>query len=229
MKRLLVVLLLLLGGCQTAPQQLSLENLDRSATLAIEDARPSSEREKATFSHFIHRPGYGILRMGDEVIQPGPVRLFQHRAHQQLPDLSSSTRLKIHHFVVYANMQATLRQQAVTGPFGGLVAAIVAVNTQPFKSMDAPRFSSFKVEDFESLAQEEYKRAYYSTEENPGHGSVLVVYIDTEINGQRTATRTISPYEKTGYVRTLEAAIDAHLRNYPGRKDNPAPPTAALQ
>ena len=88
--------------------------------------------------------------------------------------------------------------------------------------MKAPSGSTSSVGDpkaFESLSGgEEHKRALYSEDENPGRGSVLVTYVDTEINGKRVFTRTVSPLrggeDKSPLVDALEDSFRFHLSQY---------------
>ena len=44
---------------------------------------------------------------------------------------------------------------------------------------------------FESLAQEEFKRALYTEAETPNKTNLAFIYIDADINGKRVFTRTI--------------------------------------
>lgn len=220
MKKLLLFITVpvILSGCATSRvASFNVTGIEKSQQFPAQDLRPSSEKEQKLFSLLVTSSAYGIYRLSETLISPTGLRLLQHRTYEALHHESEPLEIKVYHLVVYQNMKSELRRSAFGAALGGIAGALIAG-----KTVKAPSGSISSISDpkaFESLSgANEYKRALYSDEENPGSGSVLVTYVDTEINGKRVFTRTISPIRaKTSeipLVNALEDSLRFHLSQY---------------
>ncbi len=178
------------------------------------DLRPASEKQFENFSALITSKAYGTYRIPDSSIQPSIARLIQHRAFEKFG--GNGQDIKLHHLVVYSNLQAAFRQTAANVAIGGAIGAAIA--GAPPKSMSEIQSKIIDGVAFSSQSQEEYKRALPSVEENPGPGSVHVIYIETEIDGKRIFSRTIGPFAATEGINPpgafLETTVRFHLAQY---------------
>jgi len=217
---MLWVLGILLAGCASQVATVDVAGIERSSALPVQDLRPETERRGETFSYSISNDAYAIYRVEDGATNPSAVRLLQHRAFEQFAGKSGVAAVKVHHLVVYRNMQAEFRRVAVGAAIGGTLggtAAAVLIG-DPIKGIAGTATSAVDLQAFEALDATEYKRALYSAQENPGRGSVHVVYIETEIDNKRVFTRTVGPMKgKDGNIAlsdVVDASIKSHLSQY---------------
>lgn len=209
MKKLLLVLAVaLLSGCATPVTRLTVPGIERSEAAPAKDLRPPTEQKDEIFSLLITSDAYATYRIGDAALSPPASRLLQHRAFEKFGEHQDIT---IHHLVTYRNLQSSFRGMAVGSALGGAIGALAAgpLTTAP----NGISSSLVDRQSFESLADNEYKRALYTAEENPGKGNVLIVYMDVEMRGKRAITRTIAPFvpSKDG-VDPIVAAVEASIQ-----------------
>lgn len=204
-----------LCGCATVTN-VPVTGLDRSDKVAVSDLRPKIESEGETFSLLITSDAYALYRVADAAIAPPSVRLLKHRAYERFGTAGAMAEMKVRHLVTYRNMQAELRRSAIGAGIGGIIGAVVAG-----AGVAGPGGSLSYVIDaakFDAVGPEEFKRALYTEAENPGKGSLHIVFIETEMNGKRVFTRTVAPTKvKEGeqpLAVALEAAIAFHLTQY---------------
>ncbi|WP_157678282.1 hypothetical protein [Oleiphilus messinensis] len=192
------------------------ESLEQSENLQIKDLRPEAEKDREIFSLFILSEAYGTSRQGD-MTEPPPLRILQHRIYDKYVNEARLPEVKVYHFVTYMNMQAELRKLSTS----------IALNQITGLAFPLPR--RFGVEgtathvsqsEFEQV-KDEYSRALYSETENPKRASVLIVYLDAEIDGERTFIKTMTPIllenqpGKIPIVVAIETAIAYFLDQYP--------------
>lgn len=209
----LTILSMLTIGCAARTTMVEIPNIDESSSVNIKDFRPESERENEIFSFSISSEAYGIYRHGDELVSPSPIRILQHRIYEKFSNTGIIPEVKVHHFVVYANLKSQLRK----GVLGGAIGAAIASDTQKY-GVDG--LASLTTEEEFKAYEEEYKRALYTQEENPEKVSVYKVYLDAEINGKRTFIKTMTPTTlpednpKNPHVVAVETAISYFLDQY---------------
>lgn len=219
MKKFLIVLLLpiVLAGCAAPVSRIAVNGPEPVNSAPFQDLRPKSEKESEIFSYLITSAGYAIYRKGDETLSPNAAQLLRRRANERLGVVSGTgPSVTVHHLVVYWNRKSELRKGAMGNLLGGviggaLVWAAEAKNTVNISQTVADSRKFLGVED-------EYERAYFAPEENPGKASVFVTYIDAEIDGKRIFTRTLAPSAaekgKDPYVVAVEASIDYFLSHF---------------
>jgi len=209
-----IFLILALSGCTLPVTQIKISDISQSESIKMMDLRPGSEKQFENFSALITSKAYGTYRLPDSSMQPSIARLIQHRVFEKFG--GNGRDIKLHHLVVYSNLQAALRQTAANVAIGGALGA--AIGGAPPKSMPAISSKIIDGAVFPSQSQEEYKRALSSMEENPGQGSVHIIYIETEIDGKRVFSRTIGPFAATEGINPpstfLEATVQFHLAQY---------------
>lgn len=209
-------LFVLISGCATPVTKLNVPGIERSGALMVKDLRPETEKQNKIFSLMATSVAFATYRVGDVSISPPPIRLLQHRVFEKLGSDPTSLDVKVHHLVVYRNLQAELRGGALGAAIGGGVGAVL-VGTAT-RNLDNGNTTMVDRDKFDSLADEEYYRASYSPQENPGRASVYIFYIDTEIGGKRLFTRTLSPMKTkesdNALNLALETAIESHLAKY---------------
>lgn len=210
---LLVITFLNLTGC-AVPVKYEVPNLNQSAQFVVKDLRPEVERETKLFSFLITSKAYGVRRIGDGAEGLTPVRLMQHRVHEMLKPNSFGTEVKVHHFVSYINFRASAKRGALGAAIGGMFGTLLVSSTQSGLPLP-PGISYVDPEVFASSIEEEYVRGHYTEEENPNKSDVIVVFLDAEMNGQRTFLRRISrmdPNEKANhFMEAVDATIQAFL------------------
>ena len=218
-----------LGAC--APGQPSRVDVPGIAASdpGLEDLRPPAEKTAENMSLLIISEEYGIHRLPETRTDPTGIRLLAHRARQSLPPASRSAPIKVHHLVIYENIQAQLRAGAVAVPGGAIGSAITsAVAAQPptaapaalgTSAPDRLGVATIAIDPavFAETAEKEGRRGLYTKEENPRRAPVRVIYIDTDIGGRRVASRSLvrldaSPEPALG--ETLDRAIGNHLALY---------------
>ena len=215
--RYLFVLLasFILAGCATGPVALPVENLAVSAKAPVEDLRPATEGTREIFSLLITSDAYGYHRLAQDITNPTGARLFSHRLQEKFVS-TAVPQTKLHHFAVYMNRRSELRNVALGAAFGGIIgAAIMGENViregdVVHTLVDANAFMS---------GENEYQRALYTESELKPGTSAFVIYIETESDGQRRFTRTVSPIkpmqpgDKIPLHQAMEAAIQFHLKS----------------
>jgi hypothetical protein len=216
MKKLFAVLAIALSGCAAQVTTIDVQGLDRSDRLAAKDLRPASEKDGEIFSLMITSDAYGLYRVADSVVSPAPVRLLQHRAYERFSSAGPAPDLKVHHLVVYRNLQSEFRKAAIASGIGGAIGAAIVAGT--VKDASGALSSPVDTGQFNGLAPAEYKRALYTEAENPDRASVHIIYIETEANGKRVFTRTLAPLRtkdgKLAVGEALESAFKYHVSQY---------------
>lgn len=222
-----VVSVLAIAGCAGQPPVPPPEypGLEQSAQVVIRDLRPAYEGEKEIFSLLVTSDAYAIYRMADDATKPVATRLLAHRAFETFPELASQPEIVVRHFVTYANLQSQLRKSSLvaglTGPIG---AALLTPTEFPAGEVKTTRIDSAVFE--RSAGDEEYTRAFFTEQENPEKSPVNVVYIDTELLGQRIASRClVPPVASKPYMYLIEAidmCIVNHLALYRAKPANTA-------
>jgi hypothetical protein len=184
--------------------------------MQIKDLRPDTEKQGEIFSLLITSEAYAITRVAENAFSPPAVRLLQHRAFEKFGAATPMPELKIHHLVVYTNPQAQFRRMAIGAGIGGAIGAVVGAQMTTDSSGVVNTTSDSKA--FESVSATEYKRAWYTEQENPGRGNVIVIYIETEIQGKRVFTKSIAAMTgKAGenpVIVALESGIKYHFSQY---------------
>lgn len=217
MKLLLVILSVFAIGCSAPTIMVDMPDIEKSATLQVEDLRPAEEKENKIFSLSITSDAYGSYRRGDKLIDPTPIRILQHRIYEKYSPEMDVQDVKVHHFVVYMNLKSELRRGVTGGLLGGMVGGAVAAMTQKY-GIDA--VTSIITEEEFNAFEKEYKRSLYTKEENPNKASVYVVYLDAEIDGKRTFVKTMTPtrlpkeQSKNPHEAAIETAIAYFLDQY---------------
>jgi len=211
------LVLAVLSGCATQVVPLNVSGIEKSEQARVEDLRPVLEKQAENFSLLITSDAYALARVAEGITSPSPIRLFQHRAYETLP---AASNIKVLHLVVYRNSQSELRRGAIGAGLGGIIGAVAA--GQSVSHIGGPVATLADRGAFDSVATAEYKRAVYTDEENPGRGSVLVIYVETEVDAKRVFTRTLAPLRapagESPFLNALEASFRYHLDQYvPGR------------
>lgn len=215
--RLLLAFLasLTLLGCATGPVSLPVENLATSAQTPVEDLRPKNEDTREIFSLVITNDRYGYFRMAQDLTDPTGPRLFAHRLQQKY-GAGPVPPTKLRHFAVYLNNRAELKTAALGIALGGVIGGAVASGTLKREGetvhtlIDAASYAALSGEN-------EYKRAFYTDAELKAGTSAFVIFIESESQGRRRFTRTVSPTRPAQAVQgnplhqALEAAIRFHL------------------
>jgi hypothetical protein len=206
-----------ISGCATKPLKYDVPNLQSSESLVVSDLRPAKEKEQDIFSLMISSEAYAIYRNGENIIDPTPLRLFQHRAHEKFAGSKVPTDIRIHHLVSYMNAQSQLRTTALAGGLFGPAGAAIASST--LNNKVDPSVTLVDPGAFSSLdGDKEYQRAFYTAAENPNKATVFIIYIDAEINGKRVFIRKTSSSEQNGssspYVDAVDKTIKAYLSYY---------------
>ncbi|TJZ73213.1 hypothetical protein [Chitiniphilus eburneus] len=217
MKRLITLAIpIFLTACASAPPvKFSVNDLDKSQIVAFQDVHPADENTQEVFSYIITSERYGIYRLGNIATDPSAMRLLQHRIYERFGE-STPTSVKVHHFVVYQNMQGSLRAGtigSVFGVLGAVIASSVANNDLGGSAavIDPVLFTS-------TAGDNEWKRGISSVQENPNNGASLVTWLDVEINGKRVFVRSVSPLKvpdsRIPYVVALESTYDYLLKQF---------------
>lgn len=213
MKRHIIALLLLAcAGCAPVVTKVNVADIAKSDSLQVADRRPPSEKENKIFSLLITSKQYGVIRTGDVHLSPGPVRLLQHEVYEKLAPEGGSHQVTVYHFVIYQNMRSQLRSGAIGAGLGGLLGAAIASSMNAHDAwaqtrlIDEARFDA---------VSDEYMRGLYDASEDPNHASVFIIYIDTDIDGHKTFTRTLAPMAPQGdHKNTLADAVELAIKNH---------------
>lgn len=198
----------LLAACAAPAPPIAIPDIERSAAASVRDLRPGSEKEATHFSLLITNDAYGTGRVGDDPVKPPPVRVLQHRAFEKFGALAGALSIDVHHFVIYRNLQAFGRRVALGAAFGA-VGSVIAGGTATQRS---PGGSTVVSPDaFASVGADEWKLAMFSPAEDPGPVISYIVYLDTEIQGRRAATRTVFPSQDDNANLAIPAAVEAAI------------------
>ena len=205
-----VVVALLASGCATPAAPIDVPGIERSEGVRMTDLRPAIEAAGETFSVLITSDAYGTSRVAQEVVQPPPLRVLQHRMHERFGTAGEALDVKVHHFVAYRNIAGPGKRIAF-GSIGGAVGAVVAgaVGNQ---AVDEGQTSRERADFDAASGDEEWRRATFSAEENPKGGLCFIVYIDTEVRGRRVFTRTVYPAILDDINRAIPLSVDAAIR-----------------
>ncbi len=202
-----------LAGCSSMPPPPEYQGLEQSDKIAIHDQRPSTEKEGKTFSLLLTSSAYGIYRAADGATKPTGVRLLAHRAYETFPELSSQPSITVEHFVTYANLQSRLRTNALIGGLtGGIGVALMAQKEMPAGDVRTTRIDSVALD--KTAGDEEYTRAFFTEQENPEKSPVNLIYIDTDMLGQRVASRCLVPPIAGKPTLFLVEAMDMCIANH---------------
>ncbi|RDS79996.1 hypothetical protein [Dyella psychrodurans] len=212
MKRSIVGLLALAcAGCAPiAKVNLPPDAAKSAASLPVSDVRPADEKEKKLFSLLITSKEYGIIRNGDEHISPSPVDVLQYEAFHKF---GADHKVTVYHFVIYMNAKAHFRSQAVFAGIGGILGGLAANAVANHSS--SPQTQVINQNTFDSVSgADEYERAYFTHDENPNNAPIFIVYLDTDIDGERIFTRTVAPMQKQGDEGALAAAVELAVKDH---------------
>lgn len=207
---------LVLAACASGPAPTpGISDLAASEAVVLQDLHPPEEDKREAFSYLAHSERVGILRNGAVKMEPPTLRLLQHRAFERLGAQGPVT-IKVHHFVVYQNMQKAVRGAGI-GAVAGVLGAVI-VSSAPKDDLSG----SFAVVDpavFASTAGDnEWKRGVTSREENPTNAGAYIVWADVEINGKRVLVRGVSPLKAPEGKRpdfvAFESTFDFLLRQF---------------
>lgn len=218
---------LTLAGCASQPAvpPPQFPGIEQSDSVAVQDLQPKTESEKEMFSLLVTSSAYGIMRMPDEATKPTGVRLLAHRAWEALPQLREQPSIKVHHFVTYANMQSRLRKNSLLAGFTGPIGVLIAGDPENVPGqVQTSRIDSTLLAQTEG--DEEYTRAQFSEQENPEKMPVNLIYIDTEMLGQRLASRCLVPPQADKpnmfLVEVFDLCIERHLALYGSKATDPS-------
>ena len=106
MKKLIMILAVALTGCAGQMMNPNVSDVDRSASIPVQDLRPASESKAETFSLFLFSDAYATYRVADELITPPGTILLRHRVYEKYGEQSLPPEIQINHFVVYRNHQS---------------------------------------------------------------------------------------------------------------------------
>jgi len=213
----LIFLSIVIVGCATSTVVVDMPHLEESSLVTVEDLRPSTEKENEIFSLLITSEAYGTYRRGDKLVNPNPLRIFQHRIYEKYANKGVVPDVKVYHLVVYMNLKSELRRGAFFGVLGGVIGSAVASGTMKYGVNGLATLTS--EEEFNAFKQE-YTRALYTEKENPGKVSVFKVYLEAEIDGKRVFVSTMTPtrlpkgVEKNSHVVAIETAMAYFLEQY---------------
>ncbi|TDU23304.1 hypothetical protein DFR24_4828 [Panacagrimonas perspica] len=207
-----LLILLLLTACSSAPKIQPAAEPPPVWTGPMRDYRPVTERESTIFSTLITRAGYGIYRTGEDKMSPTGMYLLRRKAQQKLgADGKKPLAITVHHLVVYVNAKTQLRKTTMGGVVAGAVGG--AVVAQSMDKMTVNLSQSVIDSTKFTYVENEYERAFYTEEENLNRATVYVIYIEADINGKRTFTKTMAS-AKEPFPVVIEASVDYFLSHY---------------
>ena len=221
---LLLLLPLAIAGCAsgpTPPVHVDVPDIARSESGTVRDARPPLEAKKEIMSLLITSDAYGIIREGDINTEPSVLRLIQHRVFERVGAGSHAT---LHHLVLYRNMQPQLKAGALGSILGPIGAAIAS---SQYNGTIATSATLVDRAGFDAMTGDtEWKRALYAPAENPNKVSVIVSYLDLDVDGKRAFVRVVSPLQVEGgknpFVLAIQATIDEAVKQLPDASTAPA-------
>jgi hypothetical protein len=211
MKRLIVGLLALAcAGC-VPPAKVDMPDAAKSASLPVSDMRPASEKDKKIFSLLLTSKEYGVIRTGDTGLSPSPVTVLQYDAFHKLG--GADHKVTVYHFVIYINAKAHLRAQAVFAGIGGIIGGMISNSV--YNHSTSPETQLVNQSTFDNVSGDnEYERAYYTRDEDPSNSPVYIIYLDTDIDGKRLFTRTVTPMRQQGKENSLAAGVELAITNH---------------
>lgn len=214
MKKFMATLLsVMCAACAPSVTKVNVPDMEKSDSLSVQDARPAIEKDRKMFSLLITSRQYGIIREGDERLTPSPIRLLQHQVFEKFAASGRLPTVVVRHLVVYSNMKSQLRSGATLGAIGGLVGGVVAnaaashvvmANTE---AVDESTFEGWSGED-------EYQRGLFTESENPTKAPVYIVYVDTDIDGVKRFTRTVSSIRRNSDENPLATAVQLAIADH---------------
>lgn len=224
MKRLIVGLLALTcAGCVPVAKVDVPSDAAKATSLQVSDARPTDEKDKKFFSLLITSKQYGIIRNGDTNISPSPVDVLKDDAFQKW---GADHKITVYHFVIYINAKSHLRTMTAFGVIGGVAGALVGNALAPKGS--SPQTHVIDANTFNTLSgAQEYQRAFYTHDEDPNDTPAFIVFLDTDIDGKRIFTRTVSPFQHMGDSSALAAAVGLAVKDHLSDYGSGAATTAA--
>lgn len=206
-------LLLALAGCAGAPPLRPAVDVRASENgIVVHDLRPKDESARQLFGLLMTSESYGILRLGDMGMEPSPVRLLQQRVHQARAGMDT-VHLTVNHLAVYLNQRralfATAMQEPPPPPFDAM-GAVEPGGLPAIQTLEDPARLALLT------GSSEYLRGVCTPDENPAGSSVIVVWMDIAIDGDRLVTRSVTPLQveagRIPYVEALEAAFRFALK-----------------
>lgn len=150
--------------------------------IQVTDLRPATERKTEMFSWFSFSCAFGIQRFGDEESAPQKMAVLRQRTFEKFGE---GAKLKVNHFVVYQNIQASSR-----GPFWGPLSYDVAgyaVRANDPSSNSEDLYDTVKNVECDP---KESALGAFSPDEYSGQ-SAFVVYLDIEHEGKRSFVRHV--------------------------------------
>lgn len=216
MKKVMAVLLsMMCAACAPVATKVSVPDMAKSDALSVRDVRPDSEKDRKLFSLLVTSKEYGIIREGDAGLSPSPVRLLQHQVFEKFDASGHLPKVDVYHFVVYENLKSKLRSNAMFGSIGGLLGGLAADAVATHVAM--AKAGAVDEEAFDRASgDDEYQRALFTEAENPAREPVYIVYIDTDIGGERVLTRTVSLIKQHGDESSLATAVQSAITNHLG-------------
>lgn len=213
---LFLFLSFLVFGCAPSVTKINIPEINKSDDVLLQDLRPETENSDEIFSYLITSDAYGINRLGGTTLVPTMTRLLQHRVYEKFGNSTHPIEIIVHHMVAYLNMQSRMKTGILAGTIAGPIGALAASGSS---SNNVTVYSSIvDLNNFESTAEDEYKRALYTEKENPNKVIVIITYIDAEINGKRVFIKTMSPTElpenQDPIIYSVESAIKYYLDQY---------------
>lgn len=208
----------LLAGCAVAPVVHDVPGIEKSEAMTVIDERPAEENELKVFSYSVFSEAYGLYRRPDNALSPPALRLLKHRLHERLDQGGSMPAVTIRHFVIYENAQSELRGGAAAGALGGIIGGAIAGAMAP--SPGEIRHTEITPAVFnETAGESEYKRAWFTPEEQSSRKTAVMLYINTVAGDREVFTRTMAPVtqpdgKRRTFLEIANAAIDYHVSRY---------------
>jgi hypothetical protein len=219
MKKVMAILLsMLCAACTPVVTKVNVPDMAKSDSLSVRDVRPDNEKDRKLFSLLVSSKEYGIFREGDARLSPSPTRLLQHQVFEKFNVSGELPKVDVYHFVVYSNMKSKLRSNAVFAGIGGILGGLAANAAATHVAMASTGTVDEKMFDNWS-GDNEYQRALFTEAENPTRAPVYIIYIDTDIDGKRVLTRTVSSIEQQGGESSLVTAVQLAITNHLGHYD----------
>jgi hypothetical protein len=167
--------------------------------IQVTDLRPATERKTEMFSWFSFSCAFGVQRFGDAETAPEKMDVLRQRVFEKYGD---GTELKINHFVVYQNIQASSR-----GPFWGPLAYDIAGYAVRANGPSGDAEDLYDTIKNVKCDPKESALGAFSPDEYSGQ-SAFVVYVDIELKGKRSFVRYVGePTAKTidtGIITALQ-------------------------
>lgn len=196
-----LVLVVLLGACLQACSSFAFKNVQitpQSSAVQVIDTRPASEGQGTMFSWNSFSCAFGISRLADDKSTPGKMDVLRQRVFEKY---GAGTVLKVRHFVVYSNQQASAR-----GPFWGPLPYLIAGYAQKSGKDFGGDVDLYDLVRDVNCDPKESALGAYSWDEYPA-ASAMIVFLDIEVNNKRLMLRHVG--EPT--PETIDLAIKKTL------------------